>query len=121
MKLAGVMIGTEDAKSLGAFYTKFLGEAGWQQDDWYGFNVNGGTLMIGPHSDVHGKSAEPARLMINLECEDVKADFEKVRDAGATVVAEPYQPDATASPGVWLATLADPDGNYLQLSSPWTE
>jgi len=34
---------------------------------------------------------------------------------GAVVVKEPYQMDGM--PG-WIATLADPDGNYFQLMSP---
>jgi len=87
-------------------------------DDWYGYEVGTGSLMIGPHSEVHGRSKEPARIMIGLETEDVPGQFARIRDAGAEVVAEPYHPDG-AGEGFWLATLADPDGNYLQLSSPY--
>ncbi len=121
MKLTGVMVNSEDPKTLGEFYTKVFGKPGWQQDDWYGFDISGGTLMIGPHSDIKGRSKEPARVMICFVNEDVKAEFERIKGLGAGVVAEPYQPDAANSPNVWLSTLSDPDGNYLQLSTPFMD
>lgn len=119
MKLLGVMIGSENPKALGEFYTKLFGDAGWQQDDWYGFDIGGGTLMIGPHSEVKGKNDAPGRLITSIESKDVKSDFARMKELGAEVVADPYQPSAEDSPDTWLATLADPDGNYFQLASPW--
>src|SRR5262249_54597585 len=110
MKLAHIMLGSENAKALGEFYTKLFGEPGWNQDDWYGFDIGGSSLIIGPHSEVKGKNDSPGRLMFVIETEDVKADFEKLKAAGAIVVAEPYQP-AMDNQGGWLATLADLDGN----------
>lgn len=119
MKLNGVMLGSEKPIVLGEFYDKIFGKAGWQEGEWYGYQANGGQFMVGPHSDIRGASKEPERIMINLECKDVKADFEAMKGKGAKVVAEPYQPDAIRNPKVWLATMADPDGNFLQLSTPW--
>ncbi len=121
MKLSGVMIGTEDSKPLGEFYTKVFGEPGWNQDNWYGYDIDGGNLMIGPHSEVKGKNGEPARIITTYATDDVQGEFDRIKSAGATVVAEPYQPDAENYPKMWLATLADPEGNYLQLSTPWQE
>ena len=43
--------------------------------------------------------------------------FARMRDAGAIVVAEPYTMDG-APDDAFIATLADPDGNYFQLMSP---
>lgn len=120
MKLAGVMLGSENAKALGEFYTKLFGKPGWNQDDWFGFDIGGGALVIGPHSEVKGKSSMPGRSMVMIETSDVKGDFEKIKGHGATVVAEPYQP-AMDDSGGWLATLADPDGNYFQLATPWKD
>jgi predicted enzyme related to lactoylglutathione lyase len=119
MKISGVMIGSENTKPLGDFYTKIFGKPGWQQDDWYGFDIGGGSLMIGPHSEVKGKSNEPARIMIVVLSDDVRKDFSQLKDLGAEVVAEPYQPNDKEMPDTWLATVADPDGNYLQLTTPW--
>jgi predicted enzyme related to lactoylglutathione lyase len=116
MKISGVMIGTEDAQKLGEFYTKVLGEPGFRDGEWWGWE-NGGGIMIGNHSEVHGASAQPQRIMLSFEVDDVKATFEAITGFGATVIAEPYQPDDGMDN--WLATFADPDGNYFQLMSPW--
>lgn len=74
--------------------------------------------MIGPHSDVKGKNKAPARIIINFEVDDIQAEAKRIKDLGAEVIAEPYQPN-DENPKVWLATFADPDGNYLQLATPW--
>lgn len=120
MKLIGVMVNSDNPKVLGEFYGKIFGKPGWEQDgEWFGFDTGLGSLMIGPHSEVSGKAKEPQRLMISYEAEDVKAAYEKVKQAGAEVVAEPYQPSPDDQPDMWLATLSDPDGNYIQISKPW--
>ncbi|MGH3731961.1 MAG: VOC family protein [Acidimicrobiales bacterium] len=117
MKFSGVMLGSEDPVALGAFYTKVLGEPGFHEDTWYGW---GGTaqLMLGAHSEVHGSNANPQRIMLTLESDDVAMSFKELVEFGAGVVAEPYQPEG--APGeMRLATVTDPDGNYIQLQSPW--
>ena len=119
MKLTGVMIGSENPKVLGDFYNKIFGDAGWQQDDWYGYDISGGNLMIGSHSEVKGLNKDSARIMFSLEAEDVKTEFERIKDQGAEVIASPYQPSPEDNSSVWLATFADPDGNYFQLATPW--
>lgn len=120
ISFSGIMIGSENPKALGEFYAKILGEPGFQQDDWYGFGEQGKYVMIGGHSEVKGKSTAPARIMITLETEDVKGEFDRIKGFGAEVVAEPYMPDEKQA-DMWLATLADPDGNYIQLAAPWKE
>lgn len=119
MKLNGVMIGSENPKILGDFYTKVFGKPGWQQDDWYGFAIGGGNLMVGAHSEVKGKSTSPGRIIITFETDDLQNEFTRIKELGAEVVAAPYQPSKDDNPDTWLATFADPDGNYLQLSTPW--
>ena len=114
MKLGGVMIGSEHPKELADFYTKVLGKPAMQQDEWYGYEAG---VMIGRHSDVHGKNENPARIIFNFEVSDVKAEFARIKDLGAEVIAEPYQPQEGSD--MWLATFADPEGNYLQLAPPW--
>jgi predicted enzyme related to lactoylglutathione lyase len=111
-----VVIGSEDAQKLGEFYTKVLGEPGFRDGAWWGWE-NGASIMIGSHSEVHGPSAQPQRIMLSLEVDDVAATYEELTSIGATEVAAPYKPDENNDN--WLATLADPDGNYFQLMSPW--
>lgn len=119
MQLTGIQIGTEDSKKLAEFYTKVFGKPGWDQDGWYGYEVEGGALMIGPHSEVEGQNDSPARIMIVISAKDVEATFKKFVEAGAKEIAKPYQPDEEGSPEIKLATVADPDGNYIQIASPW--
>ena len=116
MKLNGVMLGTEDAKKLSDFYTSILGQPAWNEGEWFGYSV-GGMIMIGPHSEVKGTNQVPGRIMIIFETESLQDDFVKIRDLGATVVAEPYQPSKEDAE-MWLATFSDPDGNYFQLATP---
>jgi predicted enzyme related to lactoylglutathione lyase len=116
MKISGVMIGASDVDTLATFYTAVLGEPSFRDGDWH-FWVDGGAVMLGPHSEVHGKNAEPQRMMIMLEVDDVKATFDVLKTVGAEVVAEPYRPQENEE-NFWLATLADPEGNYFQLASP---
>ena len=120
MKLSGVMLGSENSRVLGEFYTKVLGKQGWQEGDWYGFNVGDGNLMIGSHSEVKGKSNMPGRVMMTFETDDVKNEFKRIKDLGAEVIAEPYLP-MKESEESWLATFADPDSNYFQLATPWKD
>jgi predicted enzyme related to lactoylglutathione lyase len=119
MKFSGVMIGSDDPDRLGAFYTKVLGEPGWHDGTWYGW-ADGAQLMLGAHSDVHGSNPSPQRVILTVEAEDVETAFKEITALGAGIIAEPYRPEG--APGeVWLATVTDPDGNYVQLATPWVE
>ena len=117
LNLNMVMINSEHPAELADFYRKVLGTPAWDQDGFVGWQVGGGGLMVGPHSDVKGPNEMPGRIMPTFEAQDVKAEFARLKDAGGRVVAEPYQP-GQGGDDMWLATLADPDGNYLQLASP---
>jgi predicted enzyme related to lactoylglutathione lyase len=60
-----------------------------------------------------GAAKDPGRIMLNFETAQVKEEFERIKALGAVVIAEPY-----AIGEGWIATLADPDGNYFQLMLP---
>src|SRR5487761_1287282 len=113
MKLSGIMIGSDNAKQLGEFYTQIFGKPMWQDGEWYGFEVG---LMVGPHSEVKGQNSVPGRMIINFETTELQDDFERIKGLGAKVVAEPYKPGNDES-NTWLATFADPDRNYFQLAT----
>ena len=74
--------------------------------------------MIGAHNRVVGRNSSPEQIVLTLEVSDIKESFEKICALGATTVAEPYQPEVDRD--FWLATLEDPEKNYLQLATPWT-
>jgi predicted enzyme related to lactoylglutathione lyase len=116
MNLVGILIGSEDPQRLADYYTRLFGKPGWENGGFTGWQLGGGWVTVGPHDQVKGRSTQPGRVIWNLESSDVKADFEKLKAAGATVVQEPYHP-GEESEG-WIATFADPDDNYFQLMSP---
>jgi len=60
-----------------------------------------------------GNAKDPGRVMFNFETAQVNEEFERMKALGAQVVREPYE----LGDG-WIATLADPDGNYFQLMTP---
>jgi predicted enzyme related to lactoylglutathione lyase len=116
MNFNNLLIGSEDAERLVAFYRKQFGEPAYADGGYTGWKLGEGSINVGPHTEVKGPNTSPGRLIWNIETEDVKGDAEKFKAAGATVVAEPYNfPDY---PDYWIATFADPDGNYFQLTSP---
>ncbi len=119
MKLSGVMLGSEDSKKLAEFYTKILGKPGWDSGDWFGYDAGGNNIVIGPHSEVKGSNDTPGRIMMSFETKDVAKEFDRIKELGGKVVAEPYQPNKKDNPDTWLETLADPDGNNFQLATPW--
>jgi predicted enzyme related to lactoylglutathione lyase len=116
LNLNSVMLGSKNPEAMAAFYEKLLGKpADMAQDRWFGWSVGSSYLSIGFHSEVDDKATDSARIIFNFETNEVKEEFEKMKSAGATVVKEPYE----VGDGKLLATLADPDGNYFQLMSPW--
>lgn len=117
LNLNSLMIGTNDPKVLAKFYEKVFGKSADMIDgDWHGWLVGKCFFNIGKHSEIKSKAKEPQRLIFNFETKDVKKEFERIISLGATVIKEPYEMS-----GMWIATCADPDGNYFQLVTPWND
>jgi predicted enzyme related to lactoylglutathione lyase len=119
MNLNSILIGSEDPARLKEYYTKLFGTPVWEDPAYSGWQLGTGFLSVGPHDQVKGKNASPGRILWNLETPDVKAEFDRLREAGAIVVQEPYVPGPSGGDiEMWIATFADPDDNYFQLMSP---
>ena len=116
MEFNSILIGSEDPAKLVEYYTKVLGKPGFSDGGYTGWQFGSGFITVGPHTEVKGKNVAPGRIIWNLESKDVKGDFARMKAAGGIVIAEPYSFEM--SPGSWIATFADPDGNYFQLMSP---
>jgi predicted enzyme related to lactoylglutathione lyase len=117
LNLNSVMIGTKQHKALGAFYEKVLGRPADMTDaenGFYGWQVGSASLSVLDHSEMGENTKDPGRIIFNFETTQVKEEFERIKEAsGAVVIREPYEMG-----GGWIATLADPDGNYFQLVTP---
>jgi predicted enzyme related to lactoylglutathione lyase len=110
------MIGTKQLKALAVFYEKVLGKPAEMVDEQYGFygwQAGASYFSLLDHSEMTGSTKDPGRIMFNFETPEVKEEFERIKAAGAKVIREPYEME-----GGWIATLADPDGNYFQLVTP---
>ena len=110
------MIGTKQVKVLSAFYEKVIGKPADMVDPdngFWGWQVGSAFMGILEHSEMGGSTKDPGRLIFNFETPQVKEEFERIKAVGATVIKEPYEMGQG-----WIATLADPDGNYFQLMTP---
>jgi len=123
LKLNCLMLSSENPKALADFYGKVLEKKPEMEDaknSFTGFVAGDCFLSIGPHDKVHGQSQNPERMIFFFETADVEAEFDRIKAiAGASVIKEPYSPSSDGVIG--LATLADPDGNYFQLATPWKQ
>lgn len=116
LNLNSVMIGTKQPKVLAAFYEGVLGKPADMVDSengFFGWQVGSTYLSVLDHSEMGGKTKDPGRVMLNFETADVQEEFERIQGLGGEVIRAPYEMG-----GGWIATLADPDGNYFQLVTP---
>ncbi|MCE9644583.1 MAG: VOC family protein [Chloroflexi bacterium] len=116
LNLTSVMIGTKQLKTLSAFYEKVIGKPADMVDaenGFFGWQIGNAFLGVLEHSEMGGNTKDAGRLIFNFETPQVKEEFERIKAAGAKVVKEPYEMGQG-----WIATLADPDGNYFQLMTP---
>jgi predicted enzyme related to lactoylglutathione lyase len=111
-----ILIGSADPQRLVDYYTKLFGAPAMSDGGYTGWRLGSGFVTVGPHDQVSGANPQPGRLIWNIETADVQGEFDRMKAAGAIVVAEPY--GFGDSPDVSIATLADPDDNYFQLMSP---
>jgi predicted enzyme related to lactoylglutathione lyase len=115
MDFNSILIGSEDPQRLVDYYTKLFGAPVMSEGGYTGWQLGSGFVTVGPHSEVTGKNPQPGRILWNIQSDDVRGDFERLKAAGATVIAEPYGFEGAVDQ---IATFADPDDNYFQLMSP---
>jgi predicted enzyme related to lactoylglutathione lyase len=116
LNLNSIMIGTTRVDELVAFYAQLLGKPPEMADaehGFYGWQAGATYFSVLAHSEMKGDAKDPGRILLNFETQHVQEEFARVTALGATVVRAPY-----AMGDGWLATLADPDGNYFQLVTP---
>lgn len=120
MRLNSILLFSENPKTLQEFYKKVLNmDFDYQNGDYADFNTGGSYLEIGPHDKVHGKSNNPERLLLNFHVDNVKAEFERIKNLGVKVIQEVYVPKEDTR--LEIATFEDPDGNYFQIMTDWTK
>jgi len=116
LNLNSVMIGTTQLQALASFYEKVIGKPADMVDreaGFFGWQVGSAFLSVLEHSEMEGNAKDPGRVIFNFETQQVKEEFERIQAFGGVVIKAPYEMG-----GGWIATLADPDGNYFQLVTP---
>jgi predicted enzyme related to lactoylglutathione lyase len=109
-----VTLGTQDPNRLIAFYRDVVGLAPLFDFTPGAFALPGEqspVLIVEPHSEVSGAAKEPARCLLNFVVDDMATEAGRIRAAGVTFAAEPYEESGVGM----FATFADPDGNLCQL------
>ena len=110
--VVGVVIWTDNLEGLVAFYRDTLGlEPHSVLPEFVAFQWGDMRLSLGTHSEVHGQSREPLRVMVNLGVEDIHKVYRALSARGVSFTRPPAQEHW----GGWVSTFSDPDGNTLQL------
>ena len=110
--VAGVLVWTGGFRRMLTFYRDTLGltprheRATFVNFEWGDFR-----LSVTAHSDVHGRSRDPLRVMVNFAVDDIHAVHRRLEAAGVGF----SRPPERERWGGWVATFEDPDGNTLQL------
>lgn len=112
MKIGSIVISSGNADELKAWYRDTFAV---EEDGDGALEFGPVRVFVFPHSEVGGQAAEPARLMLNLYVDDARGVEKDLKDKGVRFV-RPVEEE----PFGLLGTIADPDGNYLQLFQPAT-
>ena len=108
--VGGLMLGTTDVERLHAWYAAVLPpDSDETMDQYRVLGYSGFYLFLDPREDVGGANAEPGRFLINFDA-DVREVERRANEAGARWIAE-----VEDRGGNLFATLADPDGNAVQV------
>lgn len=108
---AVINITSEHSERLGTWYRDVLQLPRAEEMGEWAFRAGPLELIIDGHSETRGATSEPSRVLINLLVSDIAAERARLGAAGVSFVREP---DREPWGGV-IATMTDPDGNYVQL------
>jgi predicted enzyme related to lactoylglutathione lyase len=104
-------ITSEQPAALTAFYRDVVGLQPNPDMGETAFVAGETPFIIDGHSEVHGPTREPQRVLMNLMVDDLAAEQKRLEAAGVKFIRsagrEPW--------GGIISTFLDPDGNYCQL------
>ena len=115
--LEAVLLSSDDAANLAKFYREVVGlkqsaemEIGDKGEKGYDFDIKGTGLYILDHSGIKGKNPQGARVMFNLEVDDIEKEVARLDSANVKKVQDTYHIEDYGL----IATFEDVDGNYFQ-------
>jgi predicted enzyme related to lactoylglutathione lyase len=109
--LMSLMLSSTDPERLHDWYTTALPPQSDDAQDQYRILGYGGFyLFLDSRDDVGPKTAEPGRVVLNFDVDDVHAVAARIDQLGTEWLAPLEDRD-----GSFFATAIDPDGNYVQM------
>ena len=105
--LGSILLASSDPKRLRSWYEEAFGVTP-NADGFLEFG--GASVLVDRRDDVAARAAEPTRVILNFHVADARAVAAHLDTLGVTWVANlEFRGEA------WFATLADPDGNVIQI------
>jgi len=105
--IGSLLIGSSQPDAMKDWYRKAFDV---KENDMGAFEFGPVQLFVETHSDVSGPTKEPARVLINLNVDDCRGLDAHLQQVGTKFVRQVEQ-----EPFGLIATVADPDGNYIQI------
>lgn len=105
--IGSLLVGSSQPAAMKDWYRNAFGV---NENEMGAFDFGGVQLFIEEHSEVSGPAKEPARMIINLNVDDARGLESHLKGQNATWVREVEQ-----MPFGLIGTVADPDGNYVQI------
>ncbi|MGW4031766.1 VOC family protein [Streptomyces sp. NPDC004838] len=107
MRIGSLLIGSDDVERMKSWYSAAFSVT---ENDGGAFPFGDVQLFIEEHSEVSGPNKDSARVIINLDVDDCRAVEARLLTQDVTWVRKVEQ-----MPFGLIGTLADPDGNYVQI------
>ena len=107
VSIGSLLVGSSNVEAMKEWYRNAFGV---KENEMGAFEIGPVQFFVEEHSEVSGKTKEPARVIVNLDTDDCRAVEAHLRDLGVTWVREVEQ-----MPFGLIGTVSDPDGNYVQI------
>lgn len=115
--MEAILLSSQSAKKLAKFYRETVGlkqssvmEIGDKGEQGFEFPLKGMSIYILDNSKVKGKNKQPARIMFNLEVDDIRKEVARLKKKKVKVVEDIYHIEEYG----YVATFQDVDGNHFQ-------
>jgi predicted enzyme related to lactoylglutathione lyase len=105
--IGSLLVGSSNVEQMKEWYRNAFST---KENDMGAFEFGPVQFFIETHSEVEGPAKDPARVIINLNVDDARALEAHLKELGATWVRPVEQ-----EPFGLIGTVADPDGNYVQI------
>lgn len=105
--IGSLLLGSTKVEEMKTWYRRAFGTA---ENEMGAFEFGPVQLFVESHSEINSPALEPARCIINLNVDDARKLAEHLRQLGTKFVR-----DVEQEPFGLIGTVADPDGNYIQI------